>query len=44
MHREFSGSFPDYTVFIYKFKTDECFLFVKRFYFPTWKQLKNVKS
>ena len=26
MHVEFSGSFPDYTIFICKFKIDECFL------------------
>ena len=25
MHEKFSGSFRDYTIFIYKFKTDECF-------------------
>ena len=31
MYGEFSGSFPDYTTFIYKFKTDECFIFMKRF-------------
>ena len=23
--------FPDYTIFFFKFKTDECFLFMKRF-------------
>ena len=33
---EFSASFPDYTIFICKFKTDECFL-------PTQK-FKNCKS
>ena len=32
MRREFSGSFPDYTIFICKFKINECFLFTKRFY------------
>ena len=31
IHRAFSGSFPDYTIFIGKFKTDECFLFMKCF-------------
>ena len=31
MHGKFSGSFPDYTIFICKFKTDECFIFMKRF-------------
>ena len=31
MHGEFSGSFPDYTIFICKFKTDECFIFMKCF-------------
>ena len=24
MHEEFSGSFPDYAIFICRFKTDEC--------------------
>ena len=28
---EFSGGFLGYTIFICKFKIDECFLFVKRF-------------
>ena len=31
MHEAFSGSFPDYTIFICKLKTDECFIFMKRF-------------
>ena len=30
MHREISESFSDYTIFICKFKTDKCFLFIKR--------------
>ena len=28
MHGKFSGSFPDYTISICKFKTDDCFLFI----------------
>ena len=31
MHGEFSGSFPDHTIFICKFETDACFLFTKSF-------------
>ena len=31
MNRKFSGIFPDYTNFICKFKTDECFLLMKPF-------------
>ena len=43
MHWEFSGSFPDYTIFICKSKTDECFSFMKRFWFPNSRHSKNVK-
>ena len=38
-----SGSFPDYTIFICKFKTNECFLFMKCFYFASWRHLKIVR-
>ena len=31
MYEEFSGSFPDYAGFIWKFKTDESFIFIKSF-------------
>ena len=45
---EFSGSFPDYIILICKFKTDECFTFIKCFYFTSWRKnwgvLKNSKS
>ena len=41
MHEEFSGTFPDYTIFIYKFKTDECFLFMKRFQFTSWRIVRR---
>ena len=46
MHGEFSESFPNYTIFICKFKTDECFLFMKRLQFTrleTFKKCKEVK-
>ena len=35
--------FPHYTIFICKFKTDECFLFMKRFKFTSWRHLKSVR-
>ena len=44
MYGEFSGSFPDYTIFICKFKTDECFLFMKHFQFTGWRHLKIVRQ
>ena len=28
MHGEFLGRFPDYTICICKFQTDECFIFI----------------
>ena len=31
MHVEILGSFPDYTIFIWKFKIGERFLFMKQF-------------
>ena len=31
MHEEFPAIFHDYTIFICKFKTDDCFLFMKSF-------------
>ena len=37
MHVKFSGSFPDYTIFICKFKIDECLLL------ETFKNCKEVK-
>ena len=40
MHGKFSGSFPDYTIFICKFTTDECFLFK----LETFKSCKEVKQ
>ena len=42
MHEEFSGSFPDYTVFISKFKTDECFLVYKMETFENCKEVKYI--
>ena len=33
MRVEFSGIFPDYAMFICKFKIDKCFLITKRFQF-----------
>ena len=39
MHGKFSGSVPDYTIFICKFTTDECFLFK----LETFKNCKEVK-
>ena len=44
MHVQFSGSFPDYTIIICKFKIGECFLFMKRFKFTRWRHLKIVRS
>ena len=43
MHVDFSGSFPDYNIFICKFKTDECFLFMKCFQLTNWRHLKIVR-
>ena len=43
MHGEFSGTFPDYTIFVSKFKTDECFLFMNRFQFINWRHSKIVR-
>ena len=40
MQVEFSRSFPDYAIFIFKFKINECFLFMKRFKFTSWRHLK----
>ena len=39
MHGKFSGSVPDYTIFICKFTTDECFLFKSE----TFKNCKEVR-
>ena len=47
MHEGFSGSFPDYAIFICKLKTDECFIFMKRFLvykLETFKNCKEVKN
>ena len=44
MHGEFSGSFPDYTIFTCKFETDECFLFMKRYKLETFKKCKAGKA
>ena len=47
MHGEFSRSFPDYSIFFIFFckcKTDECFLFINRFSFRSWRHLKIVIS
>ena len=41
MHREFSGSFPDYTIFICKFKNDECFIFHEMFLVYKLETLEN---
>ena len=44
MHVQFSGSFPDYTIIICKFKIGECFLFMIRFKFTRWRHLNIVRS
>ena len=41
MHGKFSGSFPDYTIFICKFTTDEGFLF-KLLTFKICKEVKHT--
>ena len=41
MHGKFSESFPDYTIFIGKFTTDECFLF-KLEIFKICKEVKHI--
>ena len=41
MHGKFSESFPDYTIFIDKFTTDECFLF-KLEIFKICKEVKHI--
>ena len=47
MHLEFSGSFPDYTIFICKFKIDESFFFIHGTFLvyklETFKHCKEVK-
>ena len=44
MHGKFSGRFPDYTVFACKFKTDECFLFMKSFLVCKLETFKNCEE
>ena len=44
MHGKFSGRFPDYTVFACKFKTDECFLFMKSFLVCKLETFKNCEK
>ena len=44
MHGEFSESFPDYTIFICKFKTDECFIFIGKFLVYKLETFKNCKK
>ena len=47
MHVEFSRSFPDYTIFICKFKIDECFFIHETFLvykLETFKNCKEVKQ
>ena len=43
MHGKFSGSFPDYTIFICKVTTNECFLF-KLETFKNRKDLKHIMT
>ena len=43
MHGEFLESFPDYTIFNCKFKTDECFYSLNVFSLQIGEILKIVK-
>ena len=42
MYAEFSGSFPDYTIFIWKIKIDECFFVYKLETFKNCKEVKHI--
>ena len=44
MHGEISGSFPDYNIFICKFKTDEHFFFHETFLVYKMETFKNCKE
>ena len=44
MHGEFSGSFPDYAIFICEFKTEECFYIHETFLVYKLESFKNFKE